>query len=182
MEKKLPPMNKERGTDIWEKVYHTDARVTAMEGQLSDVSSSVGRIEQHLLNKPPVNIVGWIGVFLTLVTFFGGTVLGLTNYIELVLEPVRVELVEAAEVRAKFADFKGHSLHEFGTIQQWKADTSDELEHQHERLHYIQDQISGLEKQTATNEEAFSQLNSKVINIDEMGSRRWIEAQSEIPQ
>ena len=44
----------EKNDRIWERVLHTDGRVTAMESQMAAVVTSVNRIETLLLdNKGP---------------------------------------------------------------------------------------------------------------------------------
>jgi len=106
--------------EIWEKVYHTDARVTAMEGQLTDLSHGVNRIEAHLLNKPPVNVAAWVAVVLTFVAMVVGLVWGMTNYIELTLGPTRIAMSNVIREVADLEAFQHETHYEIGVLHEWK--------------------------------------------------------------
>ena len=79
-------------TDLRDMVYHTDARVTAMEGQLTGLGQAMNRIEAHMMNKPPFNAAPWISIGLVILfAGIGGMFTGM-KYIQLTQEPLRADI------------------------------------------------------------------------------------------
>ena len=142
--------SKHNNEDIWKKVYDTDARVSSIEGQVKDVSMSVGRIEQHLLNKPPVNITAWVSVVIGLITLFGGTVLALVNYVDLTLVPVRAELVQHDTALKQYNEFKHQTHYEIGKIHQWSE--AETLGAYPDRIRELEKSVSRLEAPNSDSE------------------------------
>lgn len=115
----------EKDSDIWEKVYHTDARVTAMEGQLSDVSGAVSRIEQHLLNKPTPNIQS---LALTIVLGCATLFFSLAQYVNLELTPIQNQIESRSDALQDFQDFKHQTHYEFGRLHEWKEQSEKKID------------------------------------------------------
>lgn len=81
--------------DLREMVYHTDARVTAMESQMSNIAANQAKDSQKLdnlisvLNQPKnVNYAAWVGVGLTTVALLIGGTIGMVNYMRLTQDPL----------------------------------------------------------------------------------------------
>ena len=81
--------------DLREMVYHTDARVTAMEGQISNIATNQNKDSQKLdnlvnaINRPRnVNYAAWVGVGLTTVALLIGGTVGVVNYMRLTQDPL----------------------------------------------------------------------------------------------
>jgi len=109
----IPSVGEKEESKIWEKVYHTDARVSAMEGQLSDLSAGVQRIESHLLNKPRENILSWV-------IAAAGALWGVAMYIDMSLEPIEDVQQRNMEVVTVFREFKEEVHYEMGILHEWK--------------------------------------------------------------
>ena len=159
-----------KDSDIWEKVYHTDARVTAMEGQLSDVNNAVSRIEQHLLNKPTPNVYS---LGLTILLGCGTVFFSLAQYVNLELAPIQDQINHRGGIISEFTAFKHQTHYEFGGLHEWKADHTTELQHMDDRMHQIEDRVRGTEIQAATTQNRLEKVEDEIDKIDTYGSRRW---------
>jgi hypothetical protein len=116
-------------SELIQKVYHTDARVTAMEGEMRVLSQGVSRIETMLLNKPGPNYLGWLGAGISIFTLCVGGVFGVAQYVELTLSPIRQDIAERESVIREFGQFKNEIHYELGKIHEWKrSDSSDKKE------------------------------------------------------
>ena len=85
--------------DLREMVYHTDARVTAMEGQMSNIAANQAKDSQKLdnlisvLSQPKtVNYAAWVGVCLTVVAMLIGGSFGMVSYMKLTQTPIEKEM------------------------------------------------------------------------------------------
>jgi chaperonin cofactor prefoldin len=138
---------------VWEKVMHTDARVTAMESQIKDVSSSVSRIENLLINKQETSPLAWFGVIFSVLTLVGGLVWGMTQYMALQLDPIEDDLQARDAIVQAYYEFKNQTHYEMGQIHAYRKAGEKEIDHLHERYHDLQDRVNRLEhKGTATKE------------------------------
>lgn len=105
---------------IWEKVLHTDARVTAMEGQLNDLSEGVARIEAYLLNRPAPNYLGWAAACLTGFSMLVGALWMVIQYVNLTQEPLRSDITHIEDRQNEFEEFKHQTHYEFGILHEYK--------------------------------------------------------------
>ena len=103
--------------DLREMVYHTDARVTAMESQLTGLGHSMDRIEANLMNKPPFNAAPWVGIGLTIIMGITGMGFTALNYISLTQEPLEDVVRTLASKQALIEDFRTQSHFEIGTTK-----------------------------------------------------------------
>ena len=113
--------------EIWEKVYHTDARVTAMESQLSDLNNSMGRIESLLLNRQtsPMSIVG---IMLTALTFLGGLLFGMSQFTHLTLLPISDDVAEHRVAIDRFSEYKEEMGYKLGALEEWQVSTIADID------------------------------------------------------
>jgi chaperonin cofactor prefoldin len=130
---------------VWEKVMHTDARVTAMESQIKDVSISVNRIETMLLNKQETSPLAWFGVIFSVLTLVGGLVWTMTQYMALQLDPIEADLKSRDAVVQAYYEFKNQTHYEMGQIHAYRDAGEKEIDHLHERYHNLQDRVNRLE-------------------------------------
>ena len=163
-------MTEERGvpktqTDLREMVYHTDARVTAMEGQLNTVAQGQHRTESkldqliHHLNQPPnINWAAWVGVGISILVMVVGGTIGFTNYIHLTQTPIVVDTTYNRDKIQELREFQRETHYEFGIFHtQTERAQEDRQElwdhvHQRERKDEEQDgQLSRLEEQVKQN-------------------------------
>lgn len=144
--------------ELVRKVYHTDARVTAMEGEIRQLAGGVSRIENMLLNKPAPNILGWIGAGLVVVSMLAAGLFGIAQYIDLTQQDIRVDVNSRGTVIDEFRSFKEGTHYEMGRIHEWKEQQTRQQQHFDERMH---------------------QLESEINRIDSEGSRVWSRGQSQ---
>lgn len=167
----------EKDSDIWEKVYHTDARVTAMEGQLSDVSGAVSRIEQHLLNKPEPNVTAWIGIAFGVLTFIVGLLWVVVQYVHLNNEPIQETMAARGEVLQEYTEFKHQTHYEFGGIHEWKAAYDTRLVKDEAEFNSLKERIRVAETGAAVTANRLQKVESEIDKIDLYGSRRWTQGE-----
>lgn len=158
---------------IWEKIYHTDARLTAMEGQMTDLSDGVKRIEQYLLHKDPPNTLGWLtavgGGLVMLFTF----VFGMVQYIDITLEPIE-QLIESRQTIVEdFGSFKHEMHYEVGRLHENKELMRKEWEEMDSRLDGAEDDIAAVESKASTTRDRLERAENELEKIDLYGSRRW---------
>lgn len=133
--------------DILQKVYHTDARVTAMEGEIRSISGGLVRIENMLLNKPEPNVLGWLGAGFTFVGFVAALLFGVASYVDLTLSPIRGDVKARAEVVAEHHEFRREQAYDQGRTDEWRRQYEERVEHNHDRLHDIEDDISRIDSE-----------------------------------
>ena len=104
---------------VWEKVLHTDARVTAMEGQLNDLTTSMGRIESLLLNKQ-IQPMAIVGIVLTALTLLAGLLFGVAQFISVALEPIANDVAEHRVAIDDISDFKELIQYKLGALEEWQ--------------------------------------------------------------
>jgi hypothetical protein len=103
---------------VWEKVMHTDARVTAMESQIQDVSSSVNRIENMLLNRQETSPIAWFGVIFSVLGLCGAMIWGMAQYVSLNQAPV-VDQVNRNDAQIqKLEEWQNKTHYELGVIHE----------------------------------------------------------------
>ena len=108
---------------VWEKVLHTDARVTAMEGQMQDMTSSMHRIESLLLNRQtPTTAI--IGITLTALTLLAGLLFGMAQFTSVALQPVADDVAEHRISINDIQDFKEDMQYKLGALEEWQSNIS----------------------------------------------------------
>ncbi len=117
--------------EIWQQVYRTESRVSAIEQQVSDIGTAVSRIEQHILNRPAFNVLGWTGVGITVLSLIGAALFAVVNYVTLMMDPVKQDIVKNESlIESRFEklydeldeleEFKHQTHYEFGVLHEWK--------------------------------------------------------------
>jgi hypothetical protein len=153
--------------DLATMVYHTDARVTAMEGQLTGLGQSMSRIEAHMMDKPPFNAAPWIGIGLTILfAGIGGMFTGM-KYIQLTQEPLRVDIQELwsadrleREREQKVMEFIKQTHYEFGRITEWKDGHIDASNNHDSRFHSLEEKVGALQEQSAITQVALEAIGA----------------------
>jgi len=109
-----------RKDDLWEKIYHTDARVSAMESQMQDMGGSINRIESMLLNKqtPPLAI---IGVMLTALTLLAGLLFGMSQITQASIAPLADDVAEHRIALDKLSSFEADMQYKLGALEEWQS-------------------------------------------------------------
>lgn len=120
-----------------------------MENQLHDLSGAVGRIEQHLLNKPPINAAAWTGVFLTFVAMMFGGVFGINTWVGLMLDPIESQVSIAREERATQQEFRHQAHYEFGLLHHSEKALDRETEELRDWLTRVDAQVNRNREQIA---------------------------------
>lgn len=156
--------------ELIRKVYHTDARVTAMEGQLSSITAGMGRIEAKMMEQPETNYLSW---FLAI----AAVMFGVAQYVELVNDPIRALMAQRNEPIVDFREFKQETHYEMGKIHEWKntydwdkGRAEDRAAVEAERLREAEAAIASLNQKVEDNER-------QLKDIDSLGSRRWTDSQ-----
>ena len=167
--------------DLREMVYHTDARVTAMEGQITTIGHNQLRSEQKLdqlissINTPKqVNYAAWVGVGLTTLAMVLAGAFGLGSYISLVNEPQMIDIANNNEAIDDLGVWQHQSHYEFGVIHNNQAHVADEISRLWDHIHKLEDRDSELEKQAAAAEVSRKAMGDFMKDVDQYGSRRWM--------
>lgn len=167
--------------DLREMVYHTDARVTAMEGQLTSISHSLSRTDQKLgqvisaISAPKdVNWVGLGALALSFIVALAGGAKFMTEYVVLTLDPVQQELTVASNRISGLRDFQHQTHYEFGGLHQ-RADVWDtEIRRLWEHIHKLEEADDKHSVAIGRAEVSRGAIGDYVRQIDELGSRRWM--------
>jgi hypothetical protein len=106
--------------ELVKKVYHTDARVTAMEGEIRQLAGGVSRIETLLLNKQETSPLQWFGIIFSVLTLVGALVWGGGEYIEARLGIIRSEQALQHRSIDKLQDAQLEYQYELGRVHEWK--------------------------------------------------------------
>lgn len=170
----------EKQSDIWEKVYHTDSRVSAMEtkvgaieSQVNTIGHGVERIEASLMNKPEPNYSAWIGGAITILGGLLAVIFGIVQYVDLTLEPIYQRMSERQEPIDEFWMFKNEMHYEMGRIhERWEL-VSAEMNEQDARIDEAENNINTARISAAGALQRLEYVTAELNKIDLYGSRRW---------
>ena len=135
---------------VLERVAKTETSVAALENDMRTVMAGVSDIRGMLMESQKAKdpnyglIVG--GVF-TLLAALGSTLVGVVEYVDLTLEPMRQEMAERQEPIDQFWMFKNEMHYEMGRIHEWKEDTGQELDDVFLRLREQEKRVWGISEQ-----------------------------------
>lgn len=131
--------------DLLEKVYHTDARVTAMESQMATVVNSMSRIESALVNKQatPSTLITMIVGALTLMS---AMVFGVFQMTALSQQPIVNDVSEHRESINKILEDGKQISYNMGRLAEWQA-------HAEERINRVDTSVSDLSRRLRNNSE-----------------------------
>lgn len=144
--------------ELREMVYHTDARVTAMEGSLSSLAANQQRTESKIdqvittLTQPKnVNWAAWVGICISvLVTLVAGTI-GFTQYISLTQEPIKKEVEYNRDQTNDARRFQREAHYEFGVTHKNQEVVTREIDKLWEHVHNLEDRDEVLTDRIAEN-------------------------------
>lgn len=170
--------------DLREMVYHTDARVTAMEGQLAGIASQLNRTDSKMdqvinaINQP--KDVNWLGIgslgLSLIVSLFGGAAF-VVRYTGLTQEPIVDKVGEIAAVLSDQSKFQMQTHYEVGRFSAKDDEHSSEIARLWDHIHK-QELVDGEQNdRLARSEVARKAIGDYVRQIDELGSRRWMNDQ-----
>lgn len=169
--------------DLREMVYHTDARVTAMEGQMSNIATNQAKDSQKLdnlvnaLNQPRnVNYAAWVGVGLTAVALLIGGTIGMVNYITLTQDPLSDIVVGNTTDIDGLHEFQRATHHRFGEYEKMDGFHENEIFKLWAHIHKQEDIDREHDKAIAASEVARRAMGDYMKDIDAYGSRRWMPA------
>lgn len=160
-------------------VYHTDARVTAMEGQLASLGSGQLRQEQKIdqliatISRPKdVNWSGWAAFGLAVMIGLFAANNAITKDTELRMEPMRDNIslnymnAEGLDKRLRLIE---KDAAEALAIQKLVIDSMKERG----------DDVDILNSRMAASETDRQNIHKILEDMDKFGSRKWIPAVSE---
>jgi len=168
-------------TSLRQLVYHTDARVTAMEGSLSSLTDGQLRQEQkidHLisnLNKPKdINWAGWAGLVLVVVLGAIGFTQRTQEFVALTLQPVNEEIaqnyVTVKEIQEDIIEF--HK--EVGIAQEFRKHNNETIQALADWMKDHGEAIIELKEESSRAKQDREAMSDRANDLDAYGSRRWI--------
>ena len=132
--------------DLREMVYHTDARVTAMEGQMHNIAANQTKDSQKLdnlvnvLNQPRnVNYAAWVGVGLTAVALLVGGTIGMVNYMQLTQDPLAERVVGNTIDIDDLHEFQRATHYRFGEYEKLDGFHNNEITKIWQHIHKQED-------------------------------------------
>lgn len=161
--------------DLREMVYHTDARVTALDGKLNYVVNSSDQLAVEVRgfiaqqSKPKdVNYAAWTGVFLTLIALLIGGTIGFSNYVTLTQAPLK-ELTEKNTTRvAGLRTFQQQTHYELGVVHEHRKTSDSEIA-------LLREKMDKVVAEQAKAEAERSETRDYLRDVDRLGSRRWVD-------
>ena len=167
--------------DLREMVYHTDSRVTALEGAVGTIGTNQLRSEQKLdqlinsINAPKqINYAAWVGVGLTTLAMVLAGAFGLGSYIGLVNEPQMIDIANNNKAIEKLGEWQQQTHYEFGVLHNNQVHVKDEISRLWQHIYKLEDVDSELEKQAAAAEVSRRAIGDFARDVDRYGSRRWM--------
>ena len=168
--------------DLREMVYHTDARVTAMEGQITTIGNNQLRSEQkidqliNVINSPrQVNWAAWAGVCLTIIIMIVGGLFGVAQYVALVNEPQVQDINYNRTSIGEMKEWQNQTHYEFGVSHSVQDRHSKDIEEMWDRMLEFNRDIADLRERVAKGEVSRKAIGDFVKDMDAYGTRRWDE-------
>jgi len=152
-----------------------------MEGQLSSLAQGQLRQEQKIdqliegFNTPrDINWAGWAAVGMgVLLAIFGGSS-WVQQYTMLSMEPIKAEMRQQYSNINDLDDVAKGYARELGIAETARANNKDQLEFIHEWQRQQDLDIAQLQANAAESKKDRANLHSKVDDIDNYGSRKWV--------
>lgn len=163
--------------DLLAQTYHIDGRVTAIEGRMNQFGDQLNRIEQSLLNKPPL----WnIGNIMGLMGMIAGLMWGIYNFVSLEVDQLRETTDRNTAVLDKqwqrlneLQPFQKEMHYEVGTLRKSIEILTRDAEHADMLYHQLDDRVREAEKKGAAAEVSRKAIGDFVKEVDQHGSRYW---------
>ncbi len=102
--------------DIQEMVYHTDARVTAMEGRIGGMDQKLDTLISSITTPKEQHMAAWVMAGLMFLGMIIAGALGLGQYISLVNEPAHQDIEHLSEKLGELSTWQHQTHYEFGVI------------------------------------------------------------------
>lgn len=175
---------------IQEQGFTTAAKVSALEAQFSTFLESWNRVEQSLLNKPPiwnmanvlVLVVACCGGLFGIINLTSGVEGDMKAYVDLRLaglEETERRYEEAQQRRAEKLDlwmadkdaFQRETHYEFGVQVTKNEQAAEQIKHLDVQHHDTQANVIELQKRSAASEVSRRAIGDYVKSVDEHGTR-----------
>ena len=169
-------MASENYAHVLERVAKTEQAVTALEGDVKAVASTVNDIRAIIIeqNKPePPNVIGWIGVGFTVVSLIGILLFGMAEYVHMQIEPMRLRMSERQKPIDEFWMFKNEMHYEMGRVHERELWVSESLSELDERVDEAENLFNEGKTEAAGAMQRLSAMEKELDKIDLYGSRRW---------
>lgn len=169
--------HEKRLVDVERLAAALSGEVKAIHTQLDSTSAAVQRIEQSLisLGNKPVNVTGWVGIGLSFITLWAGSVGVAIAYSNLSTVPFRQDVMELRtdvenmeDRQATVRGEQGAQSKAIEVLEQRLSRFRDDFKMEQEKIDQSDSRLSALE---ADLEAAKEHLD----RVDAYGSRRWIK-------
>lgn len=159
-------------------IYHIDGRVTAIEGQISQIGTQLNRMEAALLNKPPILNFGNV---MTMLLMLAGLLYGINSFVDLRLAQTNEGIERNSFITDKIMDrmekqneFQREMHYEVGRFQNSLADIESRRERNEAWIRGLDTRIRGVEQKAAAAEVSRKAIGDYTKDVDQYGSRVWI--------
>ena len=160
-----------RDVDAQAHIYHIDGRVTAIEGQLTNQTAQLSRIENSLLNKEPFFNFGNVT---TLMLMVAGLLYGINGFVDLRIIQIQQDTDRNERAVENLEAFQREMHYEVGKFSK-DLDDVDERDHANEeKLHEIDARLREVEQMAAAALVSRKAIGAYVEDVDKFGSRRWV--------
>lgn len=95
--------------------------------------------------------------------------------LDLQLAPERAKNDRQESALGVLTEFRTQTHHEFGKLFEHQDEVDYKLRHFDERRHIMEDRVAELERKAAAAEVSRKAIGDYVRQIDELGSRRWMQ-------
>ena len=165
--------------DLLAQTYHIDGRVTAIEGQISQIGAQLNRMEVAILNKPPLLNFGNV---MSMLLAVAGLLYGINGFVDLRLTQVRegidrneIVLDRIDDKMLEYAAFQREMHYEVGSFSTRLEEAESRRDRNENWIRGIDTRVREVEQRTAAAEVSRKAIGDFVEDVDKYGSRRWIK-------
>lgn len=163
------------------RVYHIDSEVSGLKSslhsqgkQLDAQGTQLNRIEQAILNKPPLLN---FGVLFSIIGMVGTLLYGITSYVGLQMGYLAEDVNRNSEIVSGLQEFQREAHYEVGRFGTKIDNLEQDSKHFDEMRHALEDRVNKLESQSSAAKVSRKAMGDYMQDLDRYGSRRWIETE-----
>jgi hypothetical protein len=172
--------------DATAHIYHIDGRVTAIEGQIGQISTQLNRMESSLLSKPPI----WnMNNIMTLMLMVAGLLYGISGFVDIRMSNMKEfttlnteDIAHKQEQIKDLQEFQREMHYEIGAMNKALDVQKEAAMHADTLFHELDARIRETEMGVARGLSIQKNLSKHILEIDQHGSRAWIGEQEGIPR